>query len=140
MQFEILVNSADGDESSRVWGSRYRPRPDQGFEPYVFREAIRRRRKTQRNFQLVSVFMVGQEATGGLRSLLLESLQNQHAAIIGVIRKKGDIRVVLTQCPSPAQAFVAGLFAWERIGVHKEFRTIADGQFTFPEVKFVLEE
>ncbi len=87
----------------------------------------------------MSVLRLKQEPPGGLRTLLLESLQYQDTAVAGHVRNKGYGRVVVSLSSSPPQTLILRLLAGERLRIHKRLCAFADCLLALAKVQFVLE-
>jgi hypothetical protein len=87
---------------------------------------------------LTPIFLIGEEAAGCFRSLLLQTLEREHASVVGRIRKKRNGGIVFSYRSCPPQTFILWLFAGQGVLVHKHFGALAGHGLTLAKVKLVL--
>src|SRR5260221_5499554 len=83
----IAGYSADGHESGGIRRSGDRTRTNQRLKPDVLRLAVRGG-DAQRIHQLALIFFIRKKPSGRLGPFLLQSLQNQHTAVVRGIRQQ----------------------------------------------------
>src|SRR5712692_2322260 len=103
--FNLLADSTDGDESSGIRSPGYSARSNQRLKPDILRDALRGR-NAERGHELTPIFVIREEPAGRFRSLLLKTLEREHAPIVGYIWKKRNGGVILAHRSCPPQALV----------------------------------
>src|ERR1700735_2735808 len=133
------MNPADRDQSGRTGRSRAGAGSNQCLEPYVLRDGVGGG-NSQCAHKLVTIFLIREKPASRFRSFLLETLECEHTAVVGLVRKKGDCGVIFSERSRPPQAFILRLFAGQRVLVDKNFGALAHGGLTLQKVELILEQ
>src|SRR5229473_1148050 len=133
------MNSTDGDESRGIRRPGNCAGSNQSLKPDILRDAIRGR-NAERAHELSPIFLIRKEPARRFRSLLLKTLECEHASVMGRIWKKRNGSVIFSHRSCPSQAFILWLLTRKRAFVHKYFGALTDDGLTFAEIKFVLQK
>src|SRR3984885_3327448 len=133
------MNSAHRDQSGRTGRSRAGAGSNQCLKPYVLRDSVGGG-NSQCTHELATIFLIREKPASRFRSFLLETLECEHTAVVGLVRKKRDCGVIFSERSRPPQAFILWLFAGQRVLVEKNFGALAYCGLTLQKVELILEQ
>src|SRR6266850_3869592 len=134
---ELLRNSADRDESRGIRRPGNCAGPNQSLKPDILRDVIRGR-NAECAHELTPIFFIRKEPARCFGSLLLKTLECEHASVVGRVWKKRNGSVIFPHRSCPPQAFILWLFTGQRVFVQKYLGALTDDGLALTEVKLVL--